>query len=57
MTIGPSATFNGNPEYEVSGFGVNTNCFGLPSSSPKTLFSTVPPRRLPFQAAMIDTLG
>lgn len=56
-TIGPSATFRGNPEYGVSEFGVNTSCCGVPSSMPKTAFSTIPARRFPFQVAMIDTLG
>jgi hypothetical protein len=39
----------------VPEFGVNTNCFGVPSSSPNTLLAAMPARRFRFQVAMIDS--
>ena len=56
-TIGPSVRSSGNPAYGVSEFGVNTNCFGVPSNNANTSLATVPPAMFPNHVAMIDTDG
>ena len=57
MTIGPSLRSSGRPAYGVSEFGVNTNCFGVPSNNPNTSLATAPAAKFPNHVAMIDTDG